>query len=212
VSDKTVYYTRHGENKANITREFSYKKVDYSLTDRGIRQAEATARALEGRGICAIYCSPLKRAVETAEIVRRRLNLDVVVPIEEFREINVGSLEGREPTDADWKLYDQIMKDWRDGEHESRFPDGENCTELIRRATDGLLKVLGMSAACQNILIVGHGGILLAAVPEICENAKEYDLSGMENCSISVLRLHEEPKGGVGGRISSWRDCSHLLE
>jgi broad specificity phosphatase PhoE len=35
-----VYLVRHGENKANITKEFSSRKVDYPLTPKGRLQAE----------------------------------------------------------------------------------------------------------------------------------------------------------------------------
>jgi broad specificity phosphatase PhoE len=71
-----IYYVRHGENIANITREFSHKKVDYSLTEKGTKQAEATAGALEEKRICSIYCSPLKRAIETADVIGKRLGLN----------------------------------------------------------------------------------------------------------------------------------------
>lgn len=37
-----IYLVRHGENKANLTKEFSYKKVDYPLTPKGVIQAQQT--------------------------------------------------------------------------------------------------------------------------------------------------------------------------
>src|SRR6478672_925857 len=99
--DTTVYIVRHGENPANINREFSYRLVDYSLTPKGVRQAEDTARFFRDKQIDAIYSSPLKRAVETAEIIAAPLGLPVAL-IEEFREINVGTLEEQPPTDENW--------------------------------------------------------------------------------------------------------------
>ncbi len=41
----TLYVVRHGENPANLNREFSYKLIDYSLTPKGFRQAEDTDEA-----------------------------------------------------------------------------------------------------------------------------------------------------------------------
>ena len=38
-----LYLIRHGENLANLTKEFSYLKVDYPLTPKGRLQAEQTA-------------------------------------------------------------------------------------------------------------------------------------------------------------------------
>ena len=45
----TLYFVRHGENPANLTREFSYKMVDYPLTENGIQQAEQTAAYFASR-------------------------------------------------------------------------------------------------------------------------------------------------------------------
>ena len=39
-----IYLVRHGENRANLTKEFSYRLVDYPLTEKGILQAQQTAR------------------------------------------------------------------------------------------------------------------------------------------------------------------------
>src|SRR4029077_4428252 len=89
----TLYLVRHGENPANITKEFSYHAVDYPLTPKGVLQAEQTAEYFSSRGVDAIYTSPLLRARQTAEILARRIAVSVYLR-EEMREINVGSLEG----------------------------------------------------------------------------------------------------------------------
>src|SRR5689334_548870 len=103
----TLFVVRHGENPANINREFSYKLVDYSLSEEGIRQAEETAGHFRDKGIHEIYSSPLKRALETAEIIAAPLDLPVTV-VEEFRENNVGILESQPPSDENWALHDRI--------------------------------------------------------------------------------------------------------
>ena len=80
----TLFVVRHGENPANVNREFSYKLVDYSLNEKGIQQAEETAVYFLDKGIHEIYSSPLRRALETAEIIAAPLGLPVTV-MEEFR-------------------------------------------------------------------------------------------------------------------------------
>jgi broad specificity phosphatase PhoE len=60
---------RHGENKANITREFSCKTVDYPLTEKGKIQAKQTAEALANLKMDKIVSSPLLRAKQTAEAI-----------------------------------------------------------------------------------------------------------------------------------------------
>ncbi len=62
-----IYLVRHGENLANITKEFSYRTVDYPLTSKGALQAEQTAERFIGQGIGAIYASPLLRASDSGD-------------------------------------------------------------------------------------------------------------------------------------------------
>src|SRR5579864_5128475 len=117
----TVYFVRHGENPANLTREFSYRLVDYPLTENGVRQAQETARYLRDRGITAVYASPLKRAMQTAQIIAAPLGLPVTV-VESFREVNVGALERQLPTPETWALHDAICAAWAAGNADMCFP------------------------------------------------------------------------------------------
>ena len=125
----TLYMVRHGENPANITKEFSYRHIDYSLTAKGVLQAEQTAAFFQSIPLDAIYASPLKRASETAEIIARTHNLPVTL-LEEFREVNVGDMEQRPPTEENWREHDRIMGQWFKGNLTVAFPGGENFLEL----------------------------------------------------------------------------------
>src|SRR5690242_10734923 len=117
----TIYFVRHGENPANLTREFSHHRVDYGLTLAGIRQAHETAAYFRNQGIDAVYTSPLKRARETAEIIGEALGLPVLER-EDFREVNTGRLEDEPPTPENWAFHDGILHDWMHGKPETRFP------------------------------------------------------------------------------------------
>jgi phosphohistidine phosphatase len=59
---------RHGQTEWNADRRFQ-GHTDVSLSPRGRAQAHALGRALRGRPVTAAYVSPMKRAVETAEIL-----------------------------------------------------------------------------------------------------------------------------------------------
>jgi broad specificity phosphatase PhoE len=205
----TIYWVRHGENKANITKEFSYKHVDYSLTAKGIQQAQQTARSFLDKNIQAIYTSPLKRAVETAEIIARTLHLDFTL-VEEFREINVGTLEGQVPIPELWAFHNRILSDWQNGRHDSMFPGGENYSMLIERVRAGLKRVLSEQND-SNILIVAHGGIITATIKDLCCNPDMEELLRTEkhNCSITELEvdISNEP---LAGQLKCWASCAHL--
>src|SRR5579885_2924149 len=73
---------RHGQSEFNVV--FSVTRVDPGIRDprltaEGRRQAEAAAEALAGHGIERLIASPYHRALETAEIVARRLGVAIAV-------------------------------------------------------------------------------------------------------------------------------------
>jgi len=205
----TIYLIRHGENRANITKEFSYKQVDYSLTAKGILQAQQTAVYFDDKDIQAIYSSPLKRARETAEIIAQHLRLPVIV-MEQFREVNVGDLEGQPSNKANWAIHDQIMSDWHSGKYEATFPGGENYEMLLHRMHDGLRKIM-LDNPDSNIILVGHGGIITATIWDICANVELSSLleSDNANCSITEVQaqLYDDR---IIGTLNMWAYHGHL--
>ena len=203
-----LYLVRHGENPANITKEFSYKRVDYSLTPKGVLQAEQTAAFLQNTPLAAIYASPLKRAHETAEIIARAQNLTVTV-VEEFREVNVGDMELRPPTEENWREHDQIMGQWFKGNLTIPFPGGENFLELVERARRGLLAAT-RGRDEQHILIASHGGILATLVYYFCPQDHSLITGIMDNCAITEIELVTDDDDILAGSISCWASSTHL--
>lgn len=205
----TLYLVRHGENPANITKEFSYKLVDYSLTSKGVLQAEQTAAFfLRTIPLTATYASPLKRASETGEIIARAQNLPVTI-LEEFREINVGDMELRPPTEENWREHDQILGQWFRGNPATSFPGGENFLELNERTQRGLLEVAREHDG-QRILIAAHGGILAALVYTFCPRERKLITSIMDNCAITEIELVTNSTEILSGTLRSWASSTHL--
>lgn len=202
----TVYFVRHGENPANVTREFSHQLVDYSLTPLGVAQARQTAAYFAGRPLAAVYSSPLKRARETAEIIAgTRYAVEIV---EEFREVNVGSLEGTPPTDETWAFHDGIFAAWRAGEATARFPDGEDHVMLLARMRRGLAQVTRDHAG-QEVVVVAHGGILAATINEVCPEARLEEIIHIPNCAVTILEIDCDGSE-ARGVLRAWAECAHL--
>jgi broad specificity phosphatase PhoE len=204
----TLYMVRHGENRANITKEFSWKRVDYPLNEKGILQAQQAAEALVGKGIQAIYSSPLKRARQTARIIADKLKLPVTI-VEDFRELNVGDLENRAPNLENWTIHNAVLHNWINGKLEERFPDGEDYHTLLRRLRSGLKQVFdgkdGVTA-----LVVGHGGMFTLTLPDLCPDVRMDMLEGENhNCSITRIDL-EMPSGIPQGKLVTWAAVDHL--
>jgi len=161
--ERRVLWTRHGENQANLSRTLSHRVVDLELTDRGREQAYALADSLVDVPLHPhVYTSPLRRARETTDIVAERLGLEPVV-IEEFRELDVGELDGRSDATA-WQTYDGVLAAWRASRADVRFPSGESLDELSARLRKGLGRVVTADSA-EAALVIAHGANLRSALP-----------------------------------------------
>lgn len=112
-----VTWARHGENLANVTRTFSFLVCDESLTGRGCRQArDLAAQLAAGPAPDRIVCSPLRRAAETAAILAEALGTADVTADENLREVNIGSLDGRNDARS-WDTYNSVLDAWRHGDY-----------------------------------------------------------------------------------------------
>lgn len=206
----TIYLVRHGENPANLLRQFSHRLVDYSLTERGVRQAEQTALFFRDTTLDEVYASPLKRAIETAQIIAQPHRLPVNI-IEEFREVNVGHMEA-DPSPENWAIHDQIFDDWHGGKHDSGFPGGENYHTLLERMRNGLAHVLAGKTG-KRIVIVSHAGIMMSSIAGICP---ECDLAGVRTNGLKNCAITELSAGLVAGSLHAelvrWGMCDHLSD
>lgn len=208
----TVLFVRHGENPANLTGLLSHRDVDYSLTDRGRRQAQAVAQHLasgaEGR-IDAVFSSPLRRARETAAVIGFVLGLEVEV-LEELRELNVGDLEGRSDADA-WRIHDEIDAAWVNGRAEGIFPGGEDLPTALARF-GGALRTIVERVGDGRAVVVGHGGIMrIGAANLFRDPATDPITDPIANASIIEMELVAEGDT-VRGQVLGWARGDHLAE
>lgn len=205
-----LYLTRHGENQANLTNEFSYKRVDYPLTQKGMLQALQTAIFFRNKRIDAIFSSPLKRAIQTGTIIGQTLNLGITV-IENFREVNVGELEVFPSLKDAWKLHNQIFEDWLSGRPEARFPGGEDYFSLIKRVQSGVMQIVANHKG-KHFVIVGHAGIFTATIKDLCRNVDIEAIRRQEkqNCSITTVDAFLDPYNILRAELKNWASTTHL--
>jgi broad specificity phosphatase PhoE len=197
-----IYLVRHAESYVNLTRTFSYKRIDEGLTPRGEEQAQKLAEWFKTRppAVSRIYSSPLKRGLETAQAIAQTTGAGVQ-PAEALREINVGALEGRTDQDA-WDIHDDILRRWHHNDSQARFPQGENFEELRARVT-GFLEQLPDH---EDVIAVGHGGIFCNVLPYVCGLPWEKDTAfTLDNTGVSIFRREDV------FTCEQWNGRAHLL-
>jgi broad specificity phosphatase PhoE len=155
---------RHGETLAN--REFRYIGTrDDVLSEQGEFQAEALAEALSILPVAAVYSSPRRRTIATAEPVAARHQLTVQL-LSELVEGSFGAWEGlsRAEVLARSTEDERLLRDW-EANPEIAPPGGESFVTLRERVV-GAVERLAQVHPDQTIVLVSHVGpikVLLCA-------------------------------------------------
>lgn len=129
---RTLFYVvRHGETELNAGNKFR-GWVDIPLDENGKKDAEAAGEFLRGKGIRMVYCSDLKRTVETAEIICEILGLSAPYKDFSLRPWNVGELAGEDKSKHQEELDEYVDNpDWEIPEGESLNQFGDRIQEAI---------------------------------------------------------------------------------
>lgn len=133
-----MIFVRHGRTRINKTNRIGTLEP-VPLDDLGREQAEKVSVRLEEFPFDAMYASPIRRTMETAEIIAEHLKLKINVR-PELQEFNFGELAGltiEEVSERYPQLYQQMATWMTMGEeHEvdrPDFPGGEKIEDFEKR-------------------------------------------------------------------------------
>lgn len=177
-----IILTRHGRTIENA-KQILQGHMQSRLSAEGIEQAKKLARRLKNEKIEVIYSSDLKRAADTAkEIAKYHKNIPVYF-VEELRERNLGSLQGKHRRKVNWK----------------KIPKDVETLAAMKKRMKKFLAETHKKHPNKNVLIVSHGGIgrsLLAAIRK--KPAKSiFEMPKMKNTAVYVIEINEKARGKV---------------
>jgi broad specificity phosphatase PhoE len=121
---------RHGETKSNLLKIYAGWS-DEPLTKRGIRQAYHVAELLAHREVEVIYTSPLRRAIQTAQIIAQQIRVPVI-PEDGFIEMKLGPWEGKSEGEVA-ATYPDEWRIWQTKPAELGLPGRETLDQLLER-------------------------------------------------------------------------------
>jgi phosphoserine phosphatase len=216
-----IVLVRHGLSSFNVEHRIQGRDDLSSLTPTGQSQACATGAALRDLTWAAAYCSPLRRAAETARLLLAEQGQDLVAEqAEGLLEIDLAPWSGLLREELR-ERYPEQEQQWRQAPEflELQRPDGSAylpLPELMAQAQQFRHLLFDRHAAAladdqappQTVLVVAHNAILRCLLLALLE----LPLSGfrrlrVDNCSISVLNVS---KGGV--QVESLNGVAHLGE
>jgi broad specificity phosphatase PhoE len=158
ISPARVFLARHGQTAYNLEGRFQGQQA-VPLDDTGREQAAELAERAAGYEFAALWCSPLLRARETAEIVAARIGLQAR---EDPRLMETDAGDWTNRSFADVQAQAPELFEWFfTGNPDFAFPGGESFAAQEVRVEAALHDV---EAGALPALVVCHGMVIRAAL------------------------------------------------
>jgi alpha-ribazole phosphatase len=186
-----LIFIRHGEINSNKKGTYC-GWTDTELNEKGMEQAEAVAGRLLSLGIAPdrIYSSPLKRAVQTAEIISRNYGLEIHCN-ESLKERNFGVWEDLTYEDICSRYPEERLK-WENDWVNFCITGGESAAQVFDRVNSFVLSLIDRHKSGR-ILLVTHLGCVQSVLAHFLGLPPEgFWRFRIENCGIARLLVNEE--------------------
>jgi broad specificity phosphatase PhoE len=152
-----LIFVRHGETEFNKQLRVMGQRVDAELDEKGLHQAREVLPKIPS-DISMVYSSPMKRALQTAQIIADHFNKKVEVE-KNLTERDFGTMSG---------------KTWEEMEAETNLPMTELDNNLqydytpyggetVAQVKDRLMQFLGEAKAKhanEAVVVVSHYGVI----------------------------------------------------
>ena len=187
-----IFITRHGQTEWNSLGRLQGRK-DIELNEVGKEQAMKIGKKIKDEKINIIITSPLKRARETAEIINKQLNAEIVED-DRLMERCYGDLEGITKVELKEKKikYPEINDACNYLKNINIF-NMETMQDLCTRIYE-FLDEITTKYKDENVLIVTHGSVSIPikcyfikyALEKIVDREK---IKGLENCEVVEFEI-----------------------
>jgi broad specificity phosphatase PhoE len=151
---------RHGHTCLNVPGKDERLRgwLDVPLDEQGLREAEETAALIEGYPVQSIYSSDLRRARQTAEVLRRRTYARRIAATSELRPWNLGVFCGQ-------RVHDILpFLNLLNRHPDMAAPSGESFYQFYGRYSRRLTTLMNLAhESAGYIVAVTHVRNLLAA-------------------------------------------------
>jgi broad specificity phosphatase PhoE len=159
----TIYLVRHGE--VNNPYGIIYGRLpNYGLSEKGKLQAQKTAEFLINKHIDEIYSSPLDRAKQTAEIIKKIVGVKTIHFSDDIIEMKT-SYQGKKFSSLD-KLQSEVY-----------LKPLDQSDETIQQLADRMytfVKELIKKHPGKNLVLVSHGDPIMALKAVIKHTSLEF--------------------------------------
>jgi len=203
VASTRLYLVRHGATQLTAEDRFA-GAVGVDLSDEGRWQVGRLAERLTPEPIRAVYCSPLGRTVETAEILARPHRLEVKRR-DGLREISHGRWEGLTRQEVETRFADEYTA-WEADPFTFAPRDGESGVAVLARALPVIREIV-VAHVGESVIVASHKATLRILVSSLLGfDARGYrDRLDQSPACLNVVDF----KDPVRARLMLFNDVSH---
>ncbi|MEY8700392.1 histidine phosphatase family protein [Streptococcus ferus] len=204
-----LYFVRHGKTEWNLEGRFQGANGDSPLLESSIKETEELGRYLKAIPFDAVYSSDLERAYRTADIIMNENDSPVQITCSKaLREWDLGNLEGQKISLV-CAIYPKQMEAFR--HNLAQFNNSMFEAESVYQATQRILNFVKSlkEKKEENVLIVGHGATLTAAIQRLLgfESSQLRRGGGLDNSSLTILETDDFSHFN----LLKWNDTSYQL-
>ena len=184
-----IIFLRHAQAKNNVERILAGRTKGIPLTEAGIQQAEKISTFLQPLKISTIYSSPIERALHTAEIVAKKLDLGCKID-DRLTEIEMGSFSGMQYEEMFAKYGNVFLKFYQDSPLIQQ--NGVETFSSVKKRVLDMVNDCSKKHEGQNILLVTHMDPIKAMISTVLQPKPEslYELV-IRNASLTIVKKEQ---------------------
>lgn len=201
-----IYLVRHGATQLTAEDRFS-GAVGVDLSEEGRWQAARLGARMQRESVCAVYCSPLSRTIETAQIIGTRCGLTPVA-VDGLREISHGRWEGMTRSEVEAQFPEEYAS-WEEDPFTFAPVGAESGVAVLARALPAIREIVTRHRG-ERVLVVSHKATIRLLLSSLLGfDARGYrDRLDQAPACLNVIDFRDP----VHPRLMLFNDTSHYSE
>lgn len=198
-----VFLVRHGATTLSAEDRLA-GATDVELSDEGRNQARGLSKRLASEKLAAVYCSPMKRTVETATLAVAPHGL-VPEPMDGLREIDHGRWEDMTRAEVE-AVHAKEYEAWEADPFTFAPEGGEPGLHVLARSLPVIGEIV-VKHTDQLVLVVSHKATMRLLISSLLGfDTRGYrDRLDQHPCCLNILDFRDP----VRARLMLFNDVSH---
>ena len=185
-----IIFLRHGQAENNTKKILAGRTSGINLTEEGKKQAEQAGKMLESLNISAIYSSPIDRAVQTTEIIKKYCDVEYKID-DRLIELDMGQFTMM-PYQEIFNKHGNVFLKFYSGSTEVSENGVETFADVKKRIND-MVDFVITKHKNENVVLVTHMDPIKAMIGRVLDLKPEvlFDLI-IANASLSIIKNHDQ--------------------